>query len=80
MAQWTTRNAETANSCRGPGTRCTSGRGEKEDVQMYPCGIAKRVELTLWEYEIYKEERDVSEEVRKTDGCNSEKFSTRYTR
>ena len=64
-------NAETAISCRGPGParkkRYTSSRGEK-DAQVCPCGKAVDNKTHIvGGCEIYKEERDVLEEMRKVE-------------
>ena len=50
--------------------RYTNSRGEAEDAQMRPFGkaVESRTHI-VGECEIYKEERDVLEEVRKIDKC-----------
>ena len=58
--------------------RYTSSRQEEEvDAQTCPCG--KAIESTthiVGEYEMYKEERDVSEEMREIDEYNVEESGT----
>ena len=46
-------------------------------AQMCPCGkaVESRTHI-VGECEIYKEERDVLEEMRKIDECGMEKFGT----
>ena len=65
-------NAETAISCREPEParkkRYTSSREEEENAQMCPCGKATESRThAVGECEVYMEERDVSEEMRKID-------------
>ena len=57
--------------------RYTSSSREGEDAQMCPCGKAVH-SLThiMEECDIYKEERDVLEKMRKIDECGMEKLST----
>ena len=54
-----------------------SSREEEEDAQMCLCGKAVENRThTVGEYEIYKEELDVLEGMRKIDECGMEKFGT----
>ena len=56
----------------------TSSREEEEvDVHMCPCGstIESRTHM-VGKCEIYKEERDALEEMRKLDECDMEEFGT----
>ena len=58
--------------------RYTSSREEEEiDAQMCPCGkaIESRTHI-VGECEIYKEERDVLEEMREIEECDMEEFDT----
>ena len=52
-----------------------SCREEEEDAQMCPCGKAKESRTHIVG-EMYKEERDVLEEMRKIDECDMEKAET----
>ena len=48
--------------------RSTSSRVEEDvDARMYPCGTTMESRTHIVEVEIYKEERDALEEVRKLD-------------
>ena len=51
--------------------RYASSREEEEIAQMYPCGkaVERRTHL-VGECEIYKDERDLLEEMRKIDECD----------
>ena len=55
--------------------RCASSREEEEISQMCPCGKAVESRTRIvGEFEIYKEERDVLEKMRKIDEGGMEKF------
>ena len=54
----------------------TSRREEEEIAQMCPSGKATEHNSQVGEYEIYKEERDLLEEMRKIDECDMENFGT----
>ena len=57
--------------------RYTSSPGEEQEAQMCPCGraVESRTHM-VGECKIYKEERDVLEEMRKIDECGTEKLGT----
>ena len=57
--------------------RYASSREEEEDAQMCPSGkaVESRTHI-VGECEVHTEERDVLEEMRKTDECDMEKFGT----
>ena len=55
--------------------------GGWEDAQNYPCGNADESRThTVGERKLYKEERNLLEEMRKIDGYGMEKFGTFVTR
>ena len=58
--------------------RYTSSREEEEEhTQRCPCGNAdERRAHILGECELFKEERNVQEEMKKIGECNMEKFGT----
>ena len=57
--------------------RYTSGQTQEKGAQMCPCGKAKESRNHIvGAREKYKEERDVLEDMRQTDECHTEKFST----
>ena len=53
----------------------SSQEEENVDAHMCPCGttIESRTHI-VGEYEIYKEERDALEQMRKIDGCDMQEF------
>ena len=54
--------------------RYTSSREEDMDAHMCPCGTIESRTHIVGECEIYKEERDAVEEMRKLDECDMDEF------